>query len=217
MVGIVTLSDQWAAVTKMSKNFYKLVTIPRSYWPLLVCILNLSKALVLVLCRCLLSCSLSVTFKSTCTLFTSFSSSPCLCCYYLNFRCSGSKYLCATLFSVLVVFCHFELATCMLFTSFPSSCPFCCSSGVRLSMCNKTTTCFFHRACPLCSIWTDGHTDKWTQSDELPLNKQMWGSLTLAPNNITVVSRKRAHTSTRCLAHTRYHALFVALNSTEYW
>ena len=29
--------------------------------------------------------------------------------------------------------------------------------------------------------WTDGHTD--TQSNELLLNKQMWGSLTLVPNN----------------------------------
>ena len=33
--------------------------------------------------------------------------------------------------------------------------------------------------------WMDGGTDIW--SDELPLNEQMWGLLTLAPNYITVV------------------------------
>ena len=33
---------------------------------------------------------------------------------------------------------------------------------------------------PIVFIWTDGHTD--TQSNTLPPNNQLWGSLTLVPN-----------------------------------
>ena len=76
----------------MSKS-YELVTIPQTcrqgytvpfkqsysfpFWALLVCVINLSEALVLAHCRCLLSCLLSVTFKPTCMLFASFSSHVC--------------------------------------------------------------------------------------------------------------------------------------------
>ena len=70
-------------------------------------------------------------------------------------------------------------------------------SGIMLRMRNKTTTCFFHRTCPLCSVQTDRLTDK--RSDKLPLNDQMWGSLMLAPNNTkAVVSLSAFKLDLRC-------------------
>ena len=64
---------------------------------------------------------------------------------------------------------------------------FCRCSGVMLSMRNKTAqprvslTAHAHYVSPgQTDTRTNGHTD--TRSDELPLNDQMWGSLTLTPN-----------------------------------
>ena len=63
----------------------------------------------------------------------------------------------------------FKPAICTLFASLPtsgsapSSIHVRRSSGVMLSMRNKMAQpCFFCRTCPLCSIQTDGHTDKRT-------------------------------------------------------
>ena len=179
----------------MSKS-YELVTIPQtsvstrlysplfkqSYlfpsWALLVRVLNLSEALVLAPCHCLLSCSLSmVTFKPTCTLFASLltrtlTTFPTLCLQVPT-----------AVFSVLLVLCHVQAGDMHAYF-LPDH--VCHSSGVMLSMHNKTAllnhvflslrmSIMFHLV-----RQTNGHTD--TRSDELPLNEQMWGLLTLAPN-----------------------------------
>ena len=144
------------------------------------------EALVLAPCRCLLSCacSLLVTF----TLFQL--SSPCSRSYY-NFPT-----LClqvpTTVFSVLpsfwfsVTFKPRRYACCSL----PERFSFYRSRGVMLSMRNKTVQLDHVFLSPRMPIMFSGQTDKWpghtdTRSDELPLNKQMWGSLTLAFNYCT--------------------------------
>ena len=116
-------------------------------WTLLVCVANLSEALVLAHCHCLLFCLISVTLKPTCTLFTSFSSSPCSHSYYLPDSLTPGPYRCFLCLAILLV-------------------PFHVQAG--------NIVCF------LPEFFTPRHTDTW--SDKLPLNEQMWGLLTLAPN-----------------------------------
>ena len=202
---VALLSDQWAAEvaswfqeTKMTKSLRARLAmdctsnlstrlLSNSSWAVrspLVCVLikPLQGSGSSTLPLSFLSCSLSITFKPTCTLFASFSSSPCSC----SFRRSGSRSLplssLSYCFSVM-----FKPVMCALFASFPSS-SLCCSSGIMLSMRNKQYSSTMHVSFHAHAHYvppgqtdarTNGHTD--TRSDKLSLNDQMWGSLTLAP------------------------------------
>ena len=120
-----------------------------------------------------LYCSLSVTFKPTYTLFTSFSSSPCSCSYYLPDALAPGPYRC------LLSYCLTGSLSCSsrrraLFTSFLSSSPssiHVCRSYDYVEHVQRTST-----AQPSVSLATHVHyvpsSQMDTRSDELPLNKQ---------------------------------------------
>ena len=207
MVGtllVALLSDQRAAEvasylisgeTKTSKS-YELSTIPwtcrqgytvqfkQSYsflsWALLVRIVNFSEALILVHSCCLLSCSLSVTFKPTCTPFASFSSSPCSRSYYLLNPLAPGPYWHPLCLAGSLSRSSQRHARCLLpsWALLPraSFIHGCCSSGIMLSMHNKTVHLNYMFLSPHMPILVTG-------SNELPLNEQVCGSFTLTPNH----------------------------------
>ena len=146
-------------------------------WALLVRILNLSAALVLVPCRCLLSCSLSVTFKPTMHTVHFLLELPLLA-LLLPFRCSGSRSLCAAVFTVLLVFCHVQ--ACDLRT--PSR-ALVRVSGVRACATKQLRVSFTAHAHYVLSGQTDTRTHgqtnfRWTI--------KCGALLTLAPNYIYI-------------------------------
>ena len=133
-------------------------------------------------CRYLLSCLLLVTYKpARCSL-----SSPCSRSYYLPDSLSPGPYCCLLCLAIFLVLCHVQagVAIYALFTSFPSTSPS-VVLGIMLSMRNKTVQLDHVFLSPRMPIMFSGQTDRHmdTRSDELPLNEQMWGSLTLTPNN----------------------------------
>ena len=177
MVGtslLIASSDQWAAKVaswfqeRWRENLYKLATIPRSYRQgygpiqaeLFVPFLSPpclhfqgSGSSTLPLSFLLLTLRVRM-------LFTSFSSSPCSRCYYLSDALAPDP----CVLSLSCWFCHVRAynlhAVCFL-PEFLSI-----LVAFMLSMCNKTTTCFCHCACPLCSRWTHRHMVRWTSAEQ---------------------------------------------------
>ena len=162
-------------------------------WTLLVRVLNLSEALVLAPCRRLLSLSHSLlpwSLLTRCLL-----PSRALPVHVLNLSdvLVPGPY---AIFSVLLAPCHvqadmraarflLELSSVFLALNLSLFYPCCGVSSVVL--------CWACATSQLCVSFVvhahyvqSGHTDTRTmdtRSDALPLNNQMWGSLTLAPNN----------------------------------
>ena len=173
----------------MSKNLYKLVTIePRSYWQaygpiqaelfvptswaLLVRILDLSEALVIVPCHCARSRLPSMLQAYVHAVEVRFLLELSLLELLLPSWCSGSRSLCAAVFSVLV-FCHVRACDMHTICFLPELLVAWCWACATKQPCVSFTAYAHYVPC--------GQTDTW--SDELPLNDQMWGSLTLTPNN----------------------------------
>ena len=120
--------------------------------------------MVLAHCHCLLSCSISVTLKPTCILFTSFSSSPCSRSYYLPDSLTPGPYRCFLCLAILLVLFHVQAGDMHAVRFFPEPFTPRASSSHVLCWACATNNHVFRRACPLCSIWSDRQTDTRTHS-----------------------------------------------------